>query len=400
MELRGRTVARISIALALAQIALVASCAGSLYVARRFFRARYDAAEQRVLARWLGPDYLGDGRSASDLLLCNPMGLALDLDGELLISDRGRDRRGRVVWRIDAAGVAHVVAGTGLRGKAAGSRALDLDLDRPEGLAVAPDGSVFLADGFNHVVLRIGRDGSAARYAGTGQPGYSGDGGPAAQAMLFRPADLRLDAKGNLFVSDVRNHRVRVIDPSGQIATAAGTGVAGFSPDGTLAVEARLDTPWGIGLDREGRLLIGDGRNHRVRRVNEDGRLVTLAGSGRRGYDGDGGPALAASFNYPEALSVDESGRLYIGDEWNNAVRVVDANGIVSTVIGTGAPGRAFVGGVARVSPIDDPENVLATPDGLFVTDGNNGRVLRISPEGILEPVAGRGDTAACGSVR
>jgi DNA-binding beta-propeller fold protein YncE len=214
--------------------------------------------------------------------------------------------------------------------------------------------------------------------------------------MLFRPADLRLDAQGNLFIADVRNHRVRRVDSSGRITTVAGTGEPGFSPDGTLAVEARLDTPWGLGLDREDRLLIGDGGNHRVRRIDRDGRLVTIAGNGRRGYDGDGGPAREASLNWPEGLFVDPSGRLYIGDEWNNAIRVVDPGGTISTVIGTGAPGRALIGGVARLSPLDDPESVLATPDGVFVADGNNGRVIRISAAGIVELVAGRSDTAAC----
>jgi sugar lactone lactonase YvrE len=378
------------------QGALAVAALLTWYLAHRFLPAQYAAVEQVMISRWLGPDYLGDGRPASELLLCYPMGLAIDRDGNLLVSDRGRDRRGRVVWRIDSRGIAHIVAGTGHRGIPRGTRALDLDFDRPEGLAAAPDGSVFLSDGFNHVVYRIRPDGGAERVAGTGSPGYSGDGGAASEAMLARPADLRLDAKGNLFIADVHNHRVRRVDPSGRITTVAGTGVPGFSPDGTLAVDAQLDTPWGLGLDREGRLLIGDGGNHRVRRIDDRGRLETLAGSGRRGYAGDGGPALLASFDYPEALFMDASGRLYIGDEWNNAVRVVEPNGIISTVIGTGYPGRSFLGGVARVSPIDDPENVIATAQGLIVTDGNNGRVIRISPDGIIEPVAGRGETAPC----
>jgi sugar lactone lactonase YvrE len=394
--MRDRPLAVILLALIAAQVALAVAVVGAWYAARRFLPQQYDAAEQLALSRWLSPDYLGDGRPASLLLLCYPMGLAIDRSGDLLISDRGRDRRGRVLWRIDSAGIAHIVAGTGRRGAATADRALELDLDRPEGIAVAPDGAIFLSDGWNHAVYRIHPDGSVDRYAGTGMPGFSGDGGDASAAMLFRPADLRLDAKGNLFISDVHNHRVRVVDPSGRITTVAGTGEPGFSPDGTLAVEAKLDTPWGIGLDREDRLLIGDARNQRVRRVDDDGRLVTLAGSGRRGFAGDGGPATEASLNYPEGLYVDPSGRLFIGDEWNNAVRVVDTNGIISTVIGTGFPGRAFIGGVARVSPVDDPENVIATADGLIVSDGNNGRVIRISREGIIESVAGRGETAPC----
>ncbi len=328
------------------------------------------------------------------------MGIAFDRDGALLISDRGRDRRGRVVWRIDSEGIAHIVAGTGLRGTAVGDRALELDFEKPESIAVAPDGSFFLSDGQNHVVYRIHRDGAAERFAGTGSPGYSGDGGPARDAMLYRPADLRLDAQGNLFIADVRNHRIRVVDPSGRITTVAGTGEPGFSPDGTPAIQARLDTPWGIGLDLQGRLLIGDGANHRVRRVEDDGRLVTIAGNGRPGFDGDGGPATQASLNWPEALSVDPSGRLFLGDENNNSVRVVDTDGTISTLMGTGFPGKAMIGGVAQRSPLDDPESVLPTADGLIVVDGNNGRVIRIANNGIIELVAGRGEIAPCTPMR
>jgi hypothetical protein len=357
---------------------------------------RVISAEQVILGRWLRPEFLGDGRPAAELLLCSPMGLALDHDGALLISDRGRDRRGRVVWRVDAGGIAHIVAGTGRRGTATASRALELDLEKPESMAVGPDGSIFLSDGFNHVVLRIDSEGRVARVAGTGSPGFSGDGGPASEAMLFRPADLRLDRAGNLFIADVRNHRVRKVDRAGAITTVAGTGEPGFSPDGSVAATAQLDTPWGLGLDREDRLLIADGGNHRVRRVEDDGRLRTIAGNGRQGFDGDGGPAIEASLNFPEALFVDPAGRLYIDDEWNNAIRVVDAGGTIRTVMGTGFPGRAFIGGVARVSPLDDPETVLATPDGIIVSDAANGRVLRISRSGIVELVAGRSEIAPC----
>ena len=354
------------------------------------------AIEQVVLARWLRPAYLGDGRPASELLLCYPMGLAINRVGELLISDRGRERRGRVVWRIDSKGIAHIVAGTGRRGEATEPWALELNLKMPEGLAVAADGSVFLSDGWNHSVYRIDPEGRVERIAGTGSPGFSGDGGIASQAMLFRPADIRIDRAGNLFIADVRNHRVRKVDPSGRITTVAGTGEPGFSPDGTPAARAQLDSPWGLGLDLQDRLLFADGANHRVRRVEDDGRLVTLAGTGRQGFDGDGGLAIEASLNFPEGLFVDPSGRLFIGDEWNNAVRMVDTDGIISTVIGTGFPGRAAIGGVARRSPVDDPENILVTADGVIISDGNNGRVIRISDDGMIHLVAGRGDIGPC----
>ena len=300
------------------------------------------------------------------------------------------------MWRIDAKGIARIVAGTGRPGKATESRALKLNLDSPTGLAVAADGSVFLSDGFNHSVYRINPDGRVKRVAGTGSPGFSGDGGIASHARLFRPADIRVDRTGNLFIADVRNHRVRKVDPSSRITTVAGTGEPGFALDGTAAVRGQLDTPWGLGLDPQDRLLIADTANHRVRRVEDDGRLVTLAGTGRQGFDGDGGPATEARLRFPEALFVDPSGRLFIVDGGNHAVRVVDTVGIISTVIGTGFPGRALIGGVARRSPLDNPEGILVVADGLIISEANNGRVIRISDDGLTHLVAGRGEIGPC----
>ena len=173
---------------------------------------RIIAAERLILTPWLRPAYLGDGKPATQLLLCYPMGLAMNSEGELLISDRGRDRRGRVIWRVDREGIAHIVAGTSRQGNATGESALKLSFSRPESMAVAADRSIFVSDGFNHAVYRIDVEGKVARVAGTGSPGFSGDGGLASEALLFRPADVRLDGKGNLFIANVRIHRVRVAD--------------------------------------------------------------------------------------------------------------------------------------------------------------------------------------------
>lgn len=360
---------------------------------------RVMAIEQALLAPWLRPPFLGDGGPASDLLLCYPMGLAISRRGEILVSDRGRDRRGRVIWRIDADGIAHLVAGSGLRGNASENRATAIRFNKPEGMAIADDGSMYVSDGFNHSILLIRVDGGVQRIAGSGVPGFAGDGGPASAALFHRPADIRLDSKGNLYVADVRNHRVRMIDTDGRIATVAGDGKQGFSPDGVLAAEASLDTPWGIAIDSQDRLIIGDGANHRVRRVGTDGRLVTIAGSGAKGFDGDGGPATAARLNFPEGLNYDREGRLYIGDELNNAIRRIELDGSISTLMGTGTPGRAAIGAPARGAPLDDPEAVIVDPQGnLIVTDGNNGRVLRIADDGIVRLLAGRGDTSRCSS--
>lgn len=357
---------------------------------------RVMAAEQWLLTPWLDPDYMGDGGSALELLLCHPMGLAMDQRGELLISDRGRGRRGRLVWRVSADGTASVVAGTGKRGGASTGSALQSNFERPEGLAVAADGSILLSDGFNHAVYRIRQDGYLEYFAGTGMPGFSGDGALATEANLHRPADIRIDSDGNVFVADVRNHRIRKIDTEGRIWTVAGTGEQGFSEDGTLATEARLDTPWGIAIDHLGRLIIADSANHRVRRVEHDGRLTTIAGSGTQGFSGDGGAAVEASLNYPEGLTFAANGSFYVGDEFNHSVRYVDASGNISTVVGTGAPGMAPDGRPAHEAPLNEPQGILAVGDDLVVADGRNGRVLRISTSNSVSVIAGRGDIQSC----
>ena len=387
--------------LLMAGLILVVLTLAALAAARLMFPThwRVVAAEQILLSPWLDTGHLGEGGPAEELLLCYTKGLAIDASGNLLISDRGRGHRGRVVWRIDGDGIARVVAGAGIAGDATESLAAQMRLNRPEGLAVASDGSIFVSDGYNHAVYRVGTDGRAERVAGTGTQGHSGDGGKATEAQLNRPGEIRLDSAGNLLIAGVQSHRIRMVDPAGRITTVAGTGEQGFSPDGTPATQAKLDTPWAIGLDRQNRVLIAESANHIVRRIEEDGTLVTVAGTGVQGYSGDGGPATEAELNYPEALFVDAQGRLFIADAWNNVVRVVGADGTIATVAGTGNPGRASNGAMAAASPLDDPGNVLADANGFIFTDGDNGRVMRVLNDGTIHLLAGRGETESCTSL-
>lgn len=361
--------------------------------------AQRAVAVEIVLTRSLGPTYLGNGKAASTMTLCSPMGLAVN-SGELLISDRGNGL-GRVIWRIDESGHAHLLAGSGGAGPPPPGPADQVSFERPDGLAVAEDGSVYVADGYRHTVYRISSAGTVTAVAGTGEPGYSGDGGPATRARLSRPADIRISRDGELFIADVQNHSVRHVDASGRITTLVGTGQPGFSPDGTLASEASLNSPWGIALDREGRLIISDSENHRVRRVAHDGRLLTIAGNGTLGYAGDGGPAVRASLNSPQGLFVDHDHRILIVDEHNHVIRLVDPSGVITTVIGTGAPGRAPPGTPAPNAALNDPESVLINARGeVIITDGQNSRVLKIGLDGVVWPLAGNGDRRKCRTLK
>jgi sugar lactone lactonase YvrE len=354
-------------------------------------RGELRLALRRLHSPALAPGELGDGGPARALRLFDPMGLAQDPDGNVFVSDRGRGLRGRLIWRITPDGVAHALAGTGSKGDPLpGVEALRSPLRSPEGLCLDAAGRLVFADQAASLVLRIDAAGRLERVAGTGARGFGGDGGPATDATLHQPYDVRADSRGNLFVADVANHRIRRIGADGIITTVAGTGEAGYSGDGGPAREARLHTPYGVFLDARDRLWIADTENHVVRRVDGDGTITTVAGTGRRGFGGDGGPAREALLDAPQSLWIDAGGRVFVGDEHNHAVRVIDPDGTISTLAGDGRPGRAEDGAAGARARLRDPEAVLLRPDGtLLVTDGDNGRVVRLDRAGRLQPFAG-----------
>jgi sugar lactone lactonase YvrE len=301
--------------------------------------------------------------------------------------------RGRAIWRIGKDGRAHAVVGTGRRGApAAAQLASATALRTPEGLALDRQGRLHFADAGSHRVFRIEQDGRLTVVAGAGEAGHGGDGGPAANALLNQPTDIRFDAQGSLYIADVSNHRIRRVREDGTIETVAGTGEPGYSGDGGPAAAARLQLPWGIHVDTvSGDLLIGDGGNHVVRRVDRAGIITTIAGTGVAGYSGDGRRATEAQLDGPQAIAVTCSGTLIIGDEHNHALRTVDSTGVIRTVMGNGKPGLAPDAIDSRSGQLNDPENIAVTCDGsLYVTDGDNGRLLRVDPAGRVSNFAGR----------
>lgn len=353
----------------------------------RYSKWRYD---------WRSPDEMGDGKGAREILLEGPMGLAEDSFGNVFVSDRDA----RFVWQIAASGKATVIAGTGLSASAKSSiparaQAREAAFGSPEGLALDAEGNLFVADSTLNVVFKIDRDGWRTIFAGSVQAGYSGDGGPATAATLRTPYDVRLDNQGNIYIADVHNHAVRKVDRAGLITTVAGTGTAGYNGDGGPAIRAQLNTPYGLLLDADGRLLIADSENNRIRRVGRDGVITTIAGTGTAGYSGDGGPATAAQFNVLQSLALDARGRLYIGDEHNHALRAIEPDGTVRTIIGNYGYGYAGDGGPAALAQLADPENLLVRRDGtLLITARDNARVRIITPDGKINTWAGRGPSA------
>ncbi|MEU5053687.1 NHL repeat-containing protein [Streptomyces sp. NPDC021096] len=285
------------------------------------------------------------------------------------------------------------VAGIGTAGFGGdGGPATAAGLRSPYGVALDGAGSLYIADYQNHRVRKVGPDGVITTVAGDGSKGYGGDGGPATAAGLRDPAGVALDGRGNLYIADRFNQRVRRVGPDGIITTVAGDGTAAFGGDGGPATAASLNFPHALVVDGVGNLYIADDYNHRVRKVGTDGVIATVAGDGAEGFGGDGGPATAASLHFPHALAIDSAGNLYIADRYNYRVRRVAPDGIITTVAGTGDIGFGGDGGPATAAVLDLPQCLAVDgDDNLYITDYGNERVRRVDADGIISTVAGDG---------
>ncbi len=355
------------------------------------------AAGAQPAADWIidtvaGGTDIGDGGPATEALLNRPYKAAVDGAGNLYVADTGNHR----IRKVDAAtGNIATVAGTGVIGFSGdGSLATAAQLNFPLSVAVDGAGNLYVADAYNHRIRKVdAATGNIATVAGTGAPGFSGDGGPATAAQLNLPYGLALDGSSNLYVADTGNHRIRKVDAvTGNIATVAGTGAPGFSGDGNPAVDAGLNHPRDVAPDGSGNLYIADTGNHRMRKVDAaTGNIATVAGTGTSGFSGDGGTAIAAQLNLPYGLVLDGLGNLYIVDTDNSRIRKVDAvTGNIAAVAGDGTSGYAGDGGPATEAWLRAPLGVTADGSGnLYVADTNNSRIRKIDAAGNITTVAG-----------
>ncbi|MBA3488595.1 MAG: serine/threonine protein kinase, partial [Longispora sp.] len=226
--------------------------------------------------------------------------------------------------------------------------------------------------------------------AGDGQEGFGGDTGPAAAARLNRPAAVAADAHGNVFIADEWNNRIRKIDPQGVISTLAGTDHPGFSGDGGPATAAHLNYPLGVAVDAHGNVFIADAGNHRIRKIDLHGVITTIAGDGEKDFDGDGGPAIAAQLGFPSAVAVDAHGNVFIADTDNNRIRKIDLHGVITTVAGTNLQGFGGDNGPAFAAQLNQPTGIAVDARGsVFVADTGNNRIRKIDPYGVITTIAG-----------
>jgi len=328
----------------------------------------------------------GDVRSPNNVMLNDPTGIYVDDYGNTFFCER-RNHRIRKLSQ----GIITTVAGNWRKGFSGDDKlAIKVRLNYPEGLVGDIYGNLFFADSKNHRIRRISQDGIITTIAGTGQSGFSGDGGPAIKAKLFIPFDICIDDSGILCIADWGNHRIRRISQDGIITTIAGTGQPGYSGDGGPAIKAKLNEPYGVYIDDSGNIYIADSGNHRVRKISRDGNITTIAGTGVAGFSGDGGMAKGARLNSPQDIFVTLSNEIYINDEHNNRIRKISQDGIIKTVVGNGRPGYAGDGEASAKASLNDPEYLWVDVSGqIYVTDGDNNLVRKVDTKGIITTIAG-----------
>ncbi|MBI4472136.1 MAG: SMP-30/gluconolactonase/LRE family protein [Acidobacteria bacterium] len=350
-----------------------------------------------------GTTFLGDGSAATSAALASAGRIALDAAGNLYIADSYNNRIRKVAAKT---GVITTVAGTGVfEFDGDGGPATTARLAEPNGVAVDLAGNLFIADTGNHRIRRVdAATGFITTFAGNGQDGFAGDGRPATEASFVSIGGMAFDRESNLFVADRANARVRKIDATTQhvITTVAGTGQLGFSGDNGPAIQAQLDAPTDVAVDRRGNLFIAD--LSRIRRVDAaTGIITTVAGRDADGYSGDGGLATAATLNGASngvGIRVDDAGNLIIADTGNNRIRKVDATTQnITTIAGTGAPAFSGDNGPATDSGLTTPVGAIVDGAGnLLIADFGNSRIRKVDARtGIISTFAGSGPSSGDG---
>lgn len=332
----------------------------------------------------------GDNGPALSASFNSPTTIAFGPGGVYYVSDFQNQR----IRKVAANGTISTVAGTGAKGyNGDGILAVNASLNDPTGVALDSAGNIYIADAANDRIRKVDiATGMISTIAGNGVRGFSGDGGAATTAMLACPTRIKFNAAGTLYIADQCNHRIRTVDGVGVIRTVVGSGTAGaafggFSGDGGQALAAQFKHPTAFDFTADGGLVITDQLNYRIRRVNGAGIVNTIAGNSINGYSGDNGSGLAASISDPGAVAVDSLGNVYLGDTGNNRVRRIDTNGNITTIAGTGAAASTGDGGPATAAAVHEPFGVAFDSEGnLYVLQSGSDRIRRIA--GVDPPLA------------
>lgn len=353
-----------------------------------------DVYSPDLLARFAGiitPGFSGDDGPASQAQLNYPKGMAADGEGNIYIADRNNNR----IRKVDKDGIITTIAGNGAAGYSGDNGpATAAQLQSPAGITLDGDGNLYIADSGNHRIRKVSPDGIITTIAGNGTAGFGGDNGSAIQAQLNTPQDVVIDNFGNIYIADTNSNRIRKIAPNGIITTIAGTGDYGYSGDDGPAQEALLAYPRGIGVGNTGNLFIADTYNNRIRRIDIGGTITSVAGNGTAGFDGEGIAATEASLSLPGDVAVDKEGNLYIADTQNNRIRRVNVKGIIVTLAGDGTIG-VKTGVPPKEGYTARPQSIAIDPDNhvyfSIMYPGYYAAVLETGSSGIGSLVSGDG---------
>ena len=342
----------------------------------------------------------GDGGPATEALLFWPSDVALDEAGNLYIADRNN----HVVRRLATDGTMTTVVGTGVRGTPApGAPATESNLTEPQGVLVTSGGDLLISGTNNSQVIRVDEGGVVRAFAGTGSFGFDGDGGPAGEARLSSPVGLTEDSEGSVYIADSDGHRIRKVGPDLIINTVAGNGQRGTTGDGGAATEAALSFPSAVAVDQRGQVYVADRSNNRVRQVTPGGIIDTVAGGGTTNVGTDSVPALEASIRSPSGLTIDSGNGAPKGADSpadvlissNFEIYRLAGDGIVRTIAGGGF-GFGGDGGQALGAALNNPRGMAIDADGnIYVADMVNNRVRKLTP---LVTRIGKGGVVNAGS--
>jgi len=322
-------------------------------------------------------NFSGDGSQAINSSFNNPSDIVSDSLGNIYIADYYNQR----IRKIDTNGIISTYAGDGgVANLGDGGLATSASIYYPEYLAIDSSNNLYITSGGGNRIRKVTSNGYISTIAGNGIAGFSGDGGLATSANLKYPKGIAVDGEGNVYIADNQNNRIRKVSTDGIINTIAGTGVAGFSGDGGPATSARLYQPGDVEIDSLGNILIADYWNNRIRKISSDGKIITVVGTGIQGYSGDGSLALSTSIYAPTNISVDSNGNVYFNDLQADSIREVLPSGTVTTIAGVGSSGYSGDGGSALLAKLKYPRGILVNTNGdIFIADVYNHVIRKIS---------------------
>jgi alpha-tubulin suppressor-like RCC1 family protein/sugar lactone lactonase YvrE len=372
--------------------AVAVDTSGALYIPDRDLHTVLKVTKKGIISTIAGigsAGFCGDGGPAVDACLSSPRGIAVDAAGNIYIADSDNQR----IRKVDPKGMITTIAGNGVPDFSGDDGpAIDASINFVNGLAVDTKGNLYIADSGNNRIRYVDASGVITTFAGNGTQDFNGDDGAATAASLSSPYGVAIGEGGVVYIADSANNRIRMVDTHGIITTVAGNGTYDSGGDGGLAINAGLDYPYAMVPDSNGNLFISDTFHYSIRKVSTDGFISTVAGTGISGYNGSERSAITALLDAPRGLTVDAAGTVYFADNYNHRVRAITADGMIQSVAGGGVAGFGGDGAAASGANLDSPSGVTVDTSGsLYIADTYNHRIRMVDPGGVIMTVAGTG---------